>query len=66
LRHDLRKASWSGVCQNWGGGIHAAEEAIFERLQSLAHDSGHETERLFTFTGAAYNLCRLRNLMAEA
>jgi hypothetical protein len=21
---------------------------------------------LFTFTGAAYNLCRLRNLMAEA
>jgi hypothetical protein len=25
--------------------IHAAEQAIFERLQNLAHDSGHEAER---------------------
>jgi hypothetical protein len=25
--------------------IHAAEQAIFERLQNLAHDSVHQTER---------------------
>ena len=31
--------------QELGGEIHAAEQAIFERLQSLAHVSGHETER---------------------
>ena len=27
------------------GKIHAAEQAIFERLQDLAPDSGHKTER---------------------
>ena len=25
--------------------IHAVEQAIFERLQNLAHDSTHQTER---------------------
>jgi hypothetical protein len=41
--------------------IHAAEQAIFERLQNLAHDSGYEAER----QAIANALSVLRTLQRE-
>ena len=41
------------------GKIHAAEQAIYERLQILAHDSGHQPERK-AIADALTVLCRLQ------